>query len=176
MTEQAPSADREPALAKADPAFTNVLCGIDDSRPSAEAARQAILLATPGGSIEFVAVCWTVGDGPHAMSSLNPQRAQRALEKAGHGAIEAGASAKWKIVNAADSAAALIEAAHGRDLAAVGSHAGSRALGIFFGSTASTLVHRAGAPVLVARRPRADEVQLRPRGSRDGSRAPAVRD
>ena len=133
-------------------AFTNVLCGIDDSRPSAEAARQAALLATPGGSIEFVGVCWTVGEGRQSVSSLNAGRVQEALEDAARAAIRAGASATWKILRKPDPAEALLEEAHGHDLAAVGSHAGSRASGIFFGSTASTLVHRADAPVLVARK------------------------
>ena len=52
---------------------------------------------------------------------------------------------------------ALLEEARGHDLVAVGSHSGSRASGIFFGSTASTLVHRADVPVLVARRPPSEE-------------------
>jgi nucleotide-binding universal stress UspA family protein len=139
------------------PAFTNVLCGIDDSRPSAEAARQATLLATPGGSIDFVAVCWTVGEGARAVTSLNAHRAQEALEEAKRAALGAGTSATGRILRAPDSATALLEEAHGHDMVAVGSHTGSRASGIFLGSVASALVHRAGVPVLVARRPPADD-------------------
>ena len=91
------------------------------------------------------------------MSSLNVGRIQEALEGAARAAIRAGASATWKILRQRDPAEALLEEAHGHDLAAVGSHAGSRASGIFFGSTASTLVHRADAPVLVAREPSAKD-------------------
>ena len=140
-----------------EPAFTNALCGIDDSRRSGEAAHQATMLATPGGSIDFVAVCWAVGEGRRTVASLNAKRAQEALEEAGHAALGAGAAATWRILRAPDSAAALLREAHGHDLVAVGSHTGSRASGIFFGSTASTLVHRADVPVLVARRPPSDD-------------------
>jgi nucleotide-binding universal stress UspA family protein len=150
MTQPAFNTDPEPA-------FTNVLCGVDDSRPSAEAARQAALLATPGGAVEFVGVCSTVGEGQQRVSSLNVGRVREALEDAGRAAIQAGASATWKILRQRDPAEALLEEAHGHDLAAVGSHAGSRASGIFFGSTASTLVHRADVPVLVARQPPAED-------------------
>lgn len=159
-------------------AFTNVLCGIDDSRPSAEAARQVSLLASPGGSVEFVAVCWTLGEGRHAMSNLNPERARRALEEARSEAVAAGASAELRILRTPGPATALIESAQGHDLVAVGSHTGSRAGGIFFGSTASTLVHSAPAPVLVARRPPGDgkfpgKVALATDGS-EGSAAAAL--
>jgi nucleotide-binding universal stress UspA family protein len=140
------------------PAFKDVLCGIDDSRPSAEAARQAALLATPGGAVEFVGVCWTVGEGRQRVSSLNVDRVQEALEDAGRAATQVGASGTWKILRDRDPAEALLEQAHGHDLAAVGSHSGTRAFGIFFGSIASMLVHRADVPVLVARRPPSDDV------------------
>jgi len=133
-------------------AFSKVLCGIDDSRPSAEAGRQAALLATPGGAIEFVGVCWTVGEGRRRVSSLNVERVEQALQEAARTAIAGGASATWTLLRDRDPAETLLAQASGHDLAAVGSHTGSRASAILFGSTASTLVHRAEVPVLVARR------------------------
>jgi nucleotide-binding universal stress UspA family protein len=139
-----------------EPAFASVLCGIDDSRPSAEAGRQATVLATPGGSVEFIGVCWTVGEGRQKMSSLNVERVEEALEEAGRAAIGGGVSATWNLIRHPDPVETLLEQAHGHDLVAVGSHTGSRASGILFGSTASTLVHRADLPVLIARRPPGD--------------------
>jgi nucleotide-binding universal stress UspA family protein len=135
------------------PAFDNILCGIDDSRPSAEAARQAIALAAPGGAVEFVAVGYTVGEGRRAVSSINPDRLKEALAGASRDATLAGARATQKTLSAADPSAALLEEAPGHDLVAVGSYSGSRTSGILFGSTASTLAHRAPVPVLIARRP-----------------------
>jgi nucleotide-binding universal stress UspA family protein len=132
-------------------AFEKVLCGVDDSRPSAEAARQAALLAAPGGAVDFVGVVWTTGEGRQRVSSLNPERVQRALKQATRRALEAGPAAKWELVTGRDPAQALLDRAHGHDLVAVGSHTGARASGILFGSVASLLVQSAGVPVLVAR-------------------------
>ena len=150
MSQTAPAAESRAA-------FANVLCGVDDSRPSTEAARQAALLATPGGAIEFIGVCWTTGEGRQRVSSLNPERVEDALKEAAHAAIAGGASATWTLLRERDPAETLLARAAGHDLAAVGSHTGSRASGIFFGSTASTLVHRSEVPVLVARRPPAGD-------------------
>lgn len=141
-----------------EPAFRRILCGVDDSRPSAEAARQATVLADSGGSVEFVAVCWTVGEGPRAVSMLNRERAGRALTDAERAAMRSGASASARIIDARDPAQALLDEAAAFELVAVGTHTGSRASGIILGSTASTLIHKAAQPVLVARHPSAAAV------------------
>lgn len=132
-------------------AFEHVLCGIDDSRPSAEAARQAAALATPDGEVEFIGVVWTTGEGRQRVSSLNPERVQRALDKAELLAAKTGPSARSELVPSRDAAQVILTRSRGHDLVAVGSHAGPRASGVFFGSVASVLVHRADVPVLVAR-------------------------
>jgi nucleotide-binding universal stress UspA family protein len=132
-------------------AFERVLCGIDDSLASAEAARQAAALAAPDGDVEFIGVVWTTGEGRQRVSSLNPERVQRALNEAVLLATQQGPSARSELVAGRDAAQAMLSRSRGHDLVAVGSHSGQRASGVFFGSVASGLVHRADVPVLVAR-------------------------
>jgi nucleotide-binding universal stress UspA family protein len=133
------------------PAFASILCGIDASRISHEVTRQAAALAAGGGALELVAVTWTTGAGPSEMTALGATRAQAALEDAWHEAAGAGVTASWRIVTGEHASEALLADARGHDLLAVGAHSGSRAGGIFFGSTASAAVHRAEVPVLVVR-------------------------
>ena len=46
------------------PAFGRVLCGIDGSRSAFEAARQAVTLAQPGGTVVFLAITDAAGSIP----------------------------------------------------------------------------------------------------------------
>lgn len=101
------------------PAFGKILCGVDDSRPSAEAAQQAIALATPGGSLDLVAVSWNVGTGPRTVSALNMGRAEEALEEARREAAAAGLFATRRVMQARDPAKALFVEAWSLGLKAV---------------------------------------------------------
>jgi nucleotide-binding universal stress UspA family protein len=141
------------------PLFARVLCGIDGSRASLEAARQAAVLSA-GGELRLVAVTWTTGAGPTEMSVLGESRARAALEDAAAAASEAGATPATELIHAPHAADALLGQAGGADLTVVGTHGGSRSAGILLGSVASRLVHSAAAPVLIARRPPRDEAPM----------------
>jgi nucleotide-binding universal stress UspA family protein len=141
------------------PLFARVLCGIDGSRASLEAARQAAVLSA-GGELRLVAVTWTTGAGPTEMSALGESRARAALEAAAAAASEAGATPATELIHAPHPADALLAQAAGADLAVVGTHGGSRSAGILLGSVASRLVHSAAAPVLIARRPPHEEAPM----------------
>jgi nucleotide-binding universal stress UspA family protein len=132
--------------------FARVVCGIDGSPASLEAARQAALLAT-GGEVSLVSVTWTTGAGPTEMSALGETRARAALAAAGATATELGASAATELIRSPDTTGTLVAESSDADLTVVGSHGGSRRAGIFLGSVASRLAHTARGPVLIARRP-----------------------
>jgi nucleotide-binding universal stress UspA family protein len=125
----------------AEPAFKSVLCGIDGSSFSVEAARQAVILASPGGKVELVRVCEDETPLEHTF-----------LEEAFREARDLDVSAKRRLITASDAANVLLEECAHHDLAAVGSK-GTSPSGSLFGATVSALVHRAHVPVLVARRP-----------------------
>jgi nucleotide-binding universal stress UspA family protein len=133
--------------------FQSVICGIDGSRASLEAARQAAVLAEPGGSLHLVAVTWEVGVGATAQPTLSRWRADRVLSEARDIARDLGVEPKVSEVSAENPAAHLLEQTAGADLVVVGMHGRSRGAGIALGDTASVVLHRASVPVLVARRP-----------------------
>lgn len=132
--------------------FSRVLCGIDGSSAAQEAARQAAVLAADG-SLDLVSVTWTTGSGPTRMTALSDTRAHRALDAATVLAAEQGTPVSAELVHAADEAGTMRRLAGDCDLIAVGARTGSRAGGIMLGSVATRMVHEAGIPVLVARRP-----------------------
>ena len=47
----------------ADPTFASIVCGVDGSRPSLEAARQAAQLTEDASALCYVAVSWEQGAG-----------------------------------------------------------------------------------------------------------------
>jgi nucleotide-binding universal stress UspA family protein len=153
-----------------EPLFARVVCGIDGSQASLEAARQAALLAV-GGELRLVSVTWTTGAGPTEMTALAEPRARASLEAAGKVAKDAGARADVCLVRAPDPADTLLAEASQVDLAVVGTHGRSRRAGITIGSVATRMLHRAAAPVLVARRPLSDPSLSRVLLASDGSRA-----
>jgi nucleotide-binding universal stress UspA family protein len=132
--------------------FANVLCAVDGSRGSAEAARQAITLAKPDGAVSFLAISHVAGTGLAATAGLGEGRARKALEQAAGLARRAGVEASTEL--RADGAAADLLLAEGQahDLLAIGSRGGSRAGGIMLGSTATHAAHRSERPLLIARR------------------------
>jgi nucleotide-binding universal stress UspA family protein len=135
------------------PAFGSILCGVDGSRPSFEAARQAAVLADEGTALRYVAVTWEQGFGANAVATLSHARGEDALRRVRDEAQELGVRTTVEQRHAADACRRLIELAGGHDLLVVGIHGRSRVPGIVLGKTAATLVHRSPIPVLVARRP-----------------------
>lgn len=152
-------------------AFRTVLCGIDGSSQSLEAARQGLELGSEGATYWAVSA-WDPGAAVHAgvgtldlMGKLCEQ-AQSALQRAevtfpGIQPI----LMRGRDVPAMLAAIANLEA----DLVCVGSHATSRPAGILFGSVASAMVHFAPCSVLVARQSSAGTFPGRILHANDGS-------
>ncbi len=135
------------------PTFASIVCGVDGSRPSREAARQAALLADDGAAIVYAAVSWQEGRGATAIATLSHRHAQERLRQAHMEARELGVRPALVGDRSRDAAERLMELAVGQDLLVVGIHGHSRAAGIMVGSVASAALHRSPVPVLVARRP-----------------------
>lgn len=160
-------------------AFDSVVCGVDGSRGGFDAVRQAAMLARPGATVDLVSVVWERGTGLTAQTALSTGRAEEALGRARDIAGAVDVHISTSLVRAENAPAALLERVRGHELAVVGSHAGSRIEGIVLGSTASALLHRASAPVLVARRPPegerfGDRILVASDGSADAGRAVEV--
>jgi nucleotide-binding universal stress UspA family protein len=133
--------------------FMRVLCGIDGTPESIEAARQAEALTGPGGQLELVSVVdmgEAVLGGIHAAEVGRDlkARAQRGLERA-----QAAATRGTIALVRGRPVRTLPTLASGRraDLLAVGSHDASRVAGITLGSVATALIHKAPCSVLVTR-------------------------
>jgi len=146
----------ETPAASVAPAFASIVCGVDGSRPSFEAARQAAVLADEGSTLRYVAVTWEQGFGASAMTTLSHARGEEALRRVRDEAQELGTTATIDQLHAPDPCRRLVELAGEHDLLVVGIHGRSRVPGIVLGETAATLVHRSPVPALVARRPPAD--------------------
>ena len=135
-----------------------MLCGVDDSPESLEAARQALELGA--GSATYWAVsAWDPGLAAHAgfqageMTRMLREQGQAALR----GAQEAFPAFRPWLIRGRDVAALLAAIADLQaDLVCVGSHGHSRAAGVVFGSVASAMAHFAPCSTLVARQPRAE--------------------
>ena len=131
----------------------DILCGIDDSYTALEAARQAVMLATPETSLRFVCVAWSVGEAPATrMSNIGEERAAHALKQATEIAAEKGIEASSEIIRSSDVTDQLLEQAGDCDLFVIGARGHSRAAGILLGSTATSAAHRASGPILLAKR------------------------
>jgi nucleotide-binding universal stress UspA family protein len=132
--------------------FASILCGVDGSRGSGHAVRQAIPLAQDGAELCFMAVAYGAGMGLAAVAELGDERARRALRRAGRLAEQAGVSATLELRNARRASNVLLEEARDHDLLVLGSRGNSRAQGILVGSVASTAAHKTAKPLLIARR------------------------
>ncbi len=132
--------------------FADVLCAVDGSRGSAEAARQAVTLAEPDGAVSFLAISHVAGTGLAAMAGLSEARARDALDQAAQLARRAGVEASTEARPDGPVADLLLAESRSHELLALGSHGGSRAGGIMLGSTASHAAHRSERPLLIARR------------------------
>ena len=135
------------------PTFASIVCGVDCSRPSLEAARQAALLAGDGASLAYVTVSWELGVGATAVATLSHRHAHDCLHRVRDEARELGVEPRLVDDSAENPARRLLELAAGHDLLVVGISGHSRAGGIMVGSVASAALHRSPVPVLVARRP-----------------------
>jgi nucleotide-binding universal stress UspA family protein len=133
--------------------FTSILCGIEGNPASTEAARQAITLAGAGADLQFTAVYTSFALGP----DYHKDTLQASLEEAAKLAGEAGVSASYELREARYAIDVLLPESKEHDLLVLGTHHGSRASGIFFGSTATDAAHGAERPLLIARQPQSAE-------------------
>ncbi len=146
------SSQTDSTLTRVGPTFASIVCGVDGSRPSQEAARQAALVTDPGAVLAYVAVSWET-PGATARTTLTHEEARECLRAARDEARELGVTAELVDEHAEDAGPQLLAFAAKQDLLVVGTHGHARASGIMVGSVATAAVHRADIPVLVARRP-----------------------
>jgi nucleotide-binding universal stress UspA family protein len=133
------------------PAFRSVLCGINGSRWSSEAALQAALIAGPAGELTLLAVTHERGVGASVQAVFNRRHAREVLERTRRALPDGAPAPTLRTVADEDTAGGLLAAAAEHDLLVVGGREHSRTLGILLGSIATAAVHRASVPVLVAR-------------------------
>ena len=154
----ATSLDDQTRTARHVASFDAVLCGVDGSRASLEAARQAAMICVPRGSLRLMAVTWESGMSPSDDGAVSRWRADRALSEARTIALDLGIEPQMSEAAAEDPATYLLAQAAGCDLIAVGVHGRSRTRGVALGRTAGALLHRSPLSVLVARRPPVDDL------------------
>lgn len=133
--------------------FADVVVGIDGSRGSAEAARQAIALAGPGTPVRFVAIYHDLetdlGEPPTVLSR---ESAQEALKEVSREAARAGIEFSSALLSGSRVSEVLRAEARDSDLLVLGSSGGTRIGGIMLGGTVTQIAHRGERPLLVARR------------------------
>lgn len=136
--------------------FDRVVCGVDGSPAGLEALRQAKRLLAPEGSLLAATVC------DPSIAVVAGWDADVMRDKLRREAADAKAEAERELESLAGASACLLEGSPAqrllellRDeqatLVAVGSHGRSRAAGIILGGVATTLLHEAPCPVLLAR-------------------------
>ena len=134
--------------------FASIFCGVDGSRPSREAARQAAVLAGDDAALVYVAVSWEQGVGASAVATVSHKHAQDSLRQVRDDARALGVRTPTLVEEESDDPARrLMELVGEHDLLVLGMRGHSRAGGIMVGSAASAALHRSPVPVLVARRP-----------------------
>lgn len=153
--------------------FERVVVGIDGTRASFEAGRQAARLTAPGGRLLLVAVAdpylamfnrWGAGrlvqpgevDDASVLGLATERIEARALEslQAMRGQLPEQLEVRETVVKKRSWDAIRETAAdEGADLVALGSHGGTRLGGLALGSTTSELIHDAPCATLVARPP-----------------------
>ena len=138
--------------------FASVVAGIDGSPSATQAALQATVLAAPDACLELVAAYNVAapiigGTGTAVPVYFDEDTARQRAEEAAHRAAKAlGRADAVRTVATGTAWDVLLEAAHDPGtLLAVGSHGVGRLRGIVLGSTATAVIHKATAPVLVAR-------------------------
>jgi nucleotide-binding universal stress UspA family protein len=137
------------------PVFDRVLCAVDGSQSALEAARQARVLRSEGGTIELDAVfepptvSYSPYGGPQIVSEAEKEAAadlaearSRCPEATAH--LLHGATIRRLLERITESDASLV---------AVGAPGRHRGVGIIRGSVATALLHVAPCSVLVARSP-----------------------
>jgi len=143
------SARRDPNVV-----FDRIVVGIDDSPPSLDAVRRAVRLRNPGGSLHLVSV---VNLAAAAAAGWSAATMAEELEASARTALEeareiAGGDATSRLVEGRPVTCLLAELEReSATLVCVGTHGLRRAEAILLGGVATSLLHEAPCPVLVAR-------------------------
>lgn len=135
--------------------FDRIVCGVDGTAESFEAARQAERLRVPEGTLRLATVV-EINTAVHAgwATSHVLQELDAAGRAALHRAIKEVHPSSTRLL-AGDAAPCLLDEIEQADatLVVVGPHGHSRALGMLLGGVATELLHVASCSVLLARKP-----------------------
>jgi len=137
--------------------LNDVLCGVDGTRTSYEAVRQAAALTGARGHLTLLAVSGesTVGRDHNAIdvATMSRVRVRQALNHARALAARQGVPADTAVDGRAKVAHALLDQAQSHSLLALGAPSMSRAAHLLLGGITSTAAHRLPTSLLIARRP-----------------------
>lgn len=133
--------------------FRDVLCGVDGTRSSYEAVRQAAALTAPDGHLTLLSASAQSGAGRYHGSTLAPARARRTLDYAARLARELGAQCDTELASDSSELNMVLARAARHRLLAVGAPSLSRLGELFVGSIATEAAHALPCALLVARRP-----------------------
>jgi nucleotide-binding universal stress UspA family protein len=139
--------------------FDRIVCGVDGSPESLEAARQAERLRSPEGTLRLAAVA-QVNTAVHAGWAMSHVLDElQASARAGvDRALDEIPTASTHLVSG-DALSSLLDELTQLEatLVAVGPHGRSRAVGMLLGGVATGLLHDAPCSVLLARKPQFGE-------------------
>lgn len=136
--------------------FDRIVCGVDDTRESLEAVRQAARLRRPDGTLHLFAAVHLAAT---AAAGWSASRLAEELERDAREALRraqelAGGEASTRLANGPAVRSLLRELEQERaTLLCVGSHERRRLEGILFDYVGTTMLHEAPSAVLVARAP-----------------------
>jgi len=139
--------------------FDRIVCGVDQTPESLEAARQADRLRLPEGTLRLAAVS-EVNTAVHAGWAMSHvlEELDAAARAALHRAIDEVHPSATHLL-AGDVVPCLLHEIEQTEatLVAVGLHGHSRAVGMLLGGVATELLHNAPCSVLLARKPQFGE-------------------
>ena len=131
----------------------DVLCGVDGTRSSYEAVRQAALLCSPRSQLTLLAICGVSGSGHYPTASLAPARAQRALDHARRVARDVGVDSSAELEEGGPVVELLLKRAAKHRLLALGAPKMSRLAHVLVRGVATQAAHTLPCSLLIARRP-----------------------
>jgi nucleotide-binding universal stress UspA family protein len=148
------TAERKPIESVEQPPLlvADIICGIDGTRSSYEAVRQAAFLAGAEGHLSLLVVTGHQGAGRQEASVLTPARARAVGEYARKIAREEGVAAAAEVEDRGPVAEVLLERAREHALLALGAPSMSRLAHLLIGGVASKAANELPVALLIARR------------------------